>query len=107
MLRYLLLLAVFCISCGVQVQTSRADASEFKANQEGQKPSLFAVALPSLFHFGEIWLLLDYFTEVMLSIVEELYDRYEVTIGMFDNTASPFSNENDKYAVFIDSNCTI
>ena len=54
MLRYLLLLAVFCISCGVQVQTSRADASEFKANQEGQKPSLFAVALPSLFHFGEI-----------------------------------------------------
>lgn len=43
----------------------------------------------------------------MLSIVEELYDRYEVTIGMFDNTAFPFSNENDKYAVFIDSNCMI
>ena len=107
MLRYLLLLAVFCISCGVQVQTSSADSSEFKANQEGQKPSLFAIALPSLFHFGEFWLLLDYSAEVMLSIVEELCSRYEVTIGMFDNIGYPLSNENNKYTVLFDFDCTI
>lgn len=35
------------------MQTSRADSPDIKANKEGQKPSLFAIALPSFFHFGE------------------------------------------------------
>ena len=89
------------------MQTSRADSPDIEANKEGQKPSLFAISLPSLFHFGGIYLVFDYCLDVMLSILESLWNRYDITIGVFDNTEYASSDENRNFAVLFDSDCIL